>query len=82
MSNSIQNSPVWHPYTQMKNAEVIPIVRGEGAYLYDANGEQYIDAVASWWTNLHGHAHPVIANAIAEQAKNREYGCCSASRGL
>ena len=73
MSNSIQNSPVWHPYTQMKNAEVIPIVRGEGAYLYDANGEQYIDAVASWWTNLHGHAHPVIANAIAEQAKKLEH---------
>lgn len=69
----IQNSPVWHPYTQMKNAEVIPIVRGEGTYLYDENGEQYIDAVASWWTNLHGHAHPVIANAIAEQAKKLEH---------
>jgi adenosylmethionine-8-amino-7-oxononanoate aminotransferase len=69
----IQNSTVWHPYTQMKNAEVIPIVRGEGAYLYDENGEQYIDAVASWWTNLHGHAHPVIANAIAEQAKKLEH---------
>jgi len=64
---------VWHPYTQMKNAELIPIVRGEGAYLYDENGEQYIDAVASWWTNLHGHAHPVIANAIAEQAKKLEH---------
>ena len=73
MSNSIQNSPVWHPYTQMKNAEVIPIVRGEGTYLYDDNGEQYIDAVASWWTNIHGHSHPVIANAIAEQAKKLEH---------
>ncbi len=68
-----KNSPVWHPYTQMKNAEIIPIVRGEGTYLYDENGEQYIDAVASWWTNLHGHAHPVIANAIAEQAKKLEH---------
>ena len=73
MSNPIQNSPVWHPYTQMKNADIIPITRGQGAYLYDEKGEQYIDAVASWWTNIHGHSHPHIANAIAEQAKKLEH---------
>ena len=73
MTDSIQNSPVWHPYTQMKNAEVIPIVRGEGTYLYDEKGVQYIDAVASWWTNIHGHSHPTIANAIAEQVKKLEH---------
>jgi len=71
--SEIRNSPVWHPYTQMKDTELIPIVRGEGAYLYDENGEQYIDAVSSWWTNIHGHAHPYIANAIAEQAKKLEH---------
>lgn len=65
-------SPVWHPYTQMQDADIIPITRGEGAYLYDDKGNQYIDAVASWWTNIHGHAHPHIANAIAEQAKKLE----------
>ncbi|MCX6199427.1 MAG: adenosylmethionine--8-amino-7-oxononanoate transaminase [Bacteroidetes bacterium] len=65
-------SPVWHPYTQMQDAGIIPITRGEGTYLYDDKGNQYIDAVASWWTNIHGHAHPYIANAIAEQAKKLE----------
>ncbi|MDQ6479454.1 adenosylmethionine--8-amino-7-oxononanoate transaminase [Dyadobacter sp. LHD-138] len=58
----------WHPYTQMKTAnEIIPIVRGEGAYLYDANGKRYIDAVSSWWVTLHGHAHPHIAKRVSEQ---------------
>ena len=68
-----RNSPVWHPYTQMKDAEIIPIVRGEGTYLYDERGEKYIDAVASWWTNIHGHSHPYIAEAIAAQAKKLEH---------
>ena len=58
----------WHPYTQMKGAEsIVPIIKGEGAYLYDANGKQYIDAVSSWWVTLHGHAHPYIAKKVSEQ---------------
>ena len=69
----IQNSAVWHPYTQMQDAEIISIARGEATYLHDEKGEQYIDAVSSWWTNIHGHAHPHIANAIAEQAKKLEH---------
>ncbi len=67
------HSPVWHPYTQMQGADIIPIVRGEGAYLYDEQGHQYIDAVASWWTNIHGHAHPHIVSAIAAQAARLEH---------
>ncbi|WP_293917342.1 MULTISPECIES: adenosylmethionine--8-amino-7-oxononanoate transaminase [unclassified Sphingobacterium] len=58
----------WHPYTQMKGVEdAIPIVRGNGAYLYDDKGNRYIDAVSSWWVTLHGHAHPYIAECVAEQ---------------
>ncbi len=74
LQSSIVNiqSAVWHPYTQMQGADIIPITRGEGTYLYDDKGNQYIDAVASWWTNIHGHAHPHIANAIAAQAKKLE----------
>lgn len=64
---------IWHPYTQEKTAdENIIMVRGEGAYLYDEDGNKYIDACASWWTNIHGHAHPHIAHKIAEQAKQLE----------
>lgn len=72
MSFYNSNSPVWHPYTQMHNTEIIPIVSGKGAYVYDEQGNRYIDAVASWWTNLHGHAHPHIARAIADQANKLE----------
>jgi len=65
---------IWHPYTQMKTAlPPIPIVRGEGACLYDENGKCYIDAVSSWWVNIHGHAHPYIAKKVAEQLNKLEH---------
>lgn len=65
---------IWHPYTQMKTALLpVPIVRGEGACLYDENGKKYIDGVSSWWVNIHGHAHPYIAEKVAEQLKKLEH---------
>jgi adenosylmethionine-8-amino-7-oxononanoate aminotransferase len=65
---------IWHPYTQMKTAQPpIPIVRGEGAYLYAEDGKRYIDAVSSWWVNIHGHAHPYIAKKVAEQLLQLEH---------
>jgi adenosylmethionine-8-amino-7-oxononanoate aminotransferase len=64
---------VWHPCTQMREHDdrlpLIPIVRGEGAWLVDADGNRYLDGVSSWWSNLFGHANPRIATAIAAQAK-------------
>jgi len=65
---------IWHPYTQMQTAlPPVPIVSGEGACLYDENGKVYIDAVSSWWVNIHGHANPYIAEKIAEQLKKLEH---------
>ena len=65
---------IWHPYTQMKTAlPPVPIVRGEGACLYDENGKRYIDAVSSWWVNIHGHANPYIAQKVAEQLNKLEH---------
>ncbi|MBC7915950.1 MAG: adenosylmethionine--8-amino-7-oxononanoate transaminase [Pyrinomonadaceae bacterium] len=65
---------IWHPYTQMKTApDPIPIVKGEGVYLIDEQGNKYIDAVSSWWVNLHGHAHPHIAKKVAEQLGTLEH---------
>ena len=65
---------IWHPFTQMKTAAApIAIVKGEGARLYDEAGNVYIDAIASWWTNLHGHAHPHIAAALRNQAETLEH---------
>ncbi len=64
---------IWHPFTPLKSSpEPIPIVKGEGALLIDEVGNQYIDAVSSWWVNLHGHAHPYIAEKIYRQALTLE----------
>lgn len=64
---------IWHPFTQQKNMlPPIPIVRGEGSLLYDDKGNNYIDAISSWWVNLHGHAHPSIAEKIYKQALQLE----------
>jgi adenosylmethionine-8-amino-7-oxononanoate aminotransferase len=62
-------SPIWHPFTQHGLGEPIPLVtRAEGAALYTAEGRRIIDAISSWWVTTHGHAHPRIMAAIAEQA--------------
>ncbi len=61
---------LWHPFTQMKEwMEEIPVIveRGEGSYLIDTEGNQYIDGVASMWTNIHGHNRKEINNAITAQ---------------
>lgn len=65
---------IWHPFTQAQTvAPPIAIARGEGAYLYDTQGKAYCDLISSWWVNLHGHAHPAIAEAIAQQARTLEH---------
>lgn len=65
---------IWHPYTQMQTAAApIPIVRGEGVYLIAEDGTRYIDAVSSWWVNIHGHAHPYIAGKVTEQLRTLEH---------
>lgn len=61
---------VWHPCTQMKHHEslpMIPIVSGRGVWLFDADGNRYLDAVSSWWVNLFGHANPRINAALKDQ---------------
>src|SRR5579871_5099638 len=65
---------IWHPFTQEAlDSAPIRIERGEGAYLYTSDGRQILDAISSWWVNLHGHSHPAIAAAIAEQARKLEH---------
>jgi adenosylmethionine-8-amino-7-oxononanoate aminotransferase len=65
---------VWHPYTPMKIwPEAIAIIRGEGVYLYDEDGKKFIDAISSWWVNLHGHSHPYIAQKVSEQLLSLEH---------
>ncbi|MCZ6605492.1 MAG: aminotransferase class III-fold pyridoxal phosphate-dependent enzyme, partial [Alphaproteobacteria bacterium] len=64
---------VWHPFTQARTDDAaIPIARGEGASLIAEDGRVFLDLISSWWVNLHGHGHPKIAAAVAEQAKTLE----------
>jgi len=67
---------VWHPCTQMKQHELfplIPISRGDGVWLTDADGKRYLDAVSSWWVNLFGHNNPRIKDAIKQQLDTLEH---------
>lgn len=65
---------VWHPSTQhMRDRHPLGIVRGEGAYIVDESGRRILDAISSWWVTLHGHSHPKIAKAIADQAAKLEH---------
>ena len=62
-------SPVWHPFTQHGLGEPIPkIATASGAVLTTVDGREVIDAISSWWVTTHGHNHPRISAAIAEQA--------------
>jgi adenosylmethionine-8-amino-7-oxononanoate aminotransferase len=74
---------VWHPYTQMKTSpSPLPIVRGEGVYLYTEEGKRLLDGISSWWVNIHGHSHPRLNRALSEQAQQLEHvlfaGCTHA----
>jgi adenosylmethionine-8-amino-7-oxononanoate aminotransferase len=53
--------------------DAIGIVRGEGAYLIAENGDRYLDAISSWWVNLHGHSNPHIAARVSEQLTTLEH---------
>lgn len=66
----MKTSPVWHPFTQHGLGEPIPLVeRASGAILYTSDGRRIIDGISSWWVTTHGHCHPRIMTAIAEQSQ-------------
>ena len=65
---------IWHPFTPLVNAfGHIPIKSGKRARLFTHGGKTIIDAVSSWWVNIHGHANEHIANAIHKQALELEH---------
>src|SRR5690606_29815987 len=64
---------IWYPFTQMKTAKApIHIESAKDALLFSKDGKEYIDAISSWWVNIHGHANPIIAKAISDQANKLE----------
>lgn len=65
---------IWHPFTPLTTGLApIMITQAEGVYLHTADGRKILDAISSWWVNLHGHSNPHIAKAIATQAASLEH---------
>jgi len=72
---------LWHPCTQMRDHDadaerrvpLVPVARGEGAWLIAHDGRRYLDAISSWWTNLFGHADARIAGAVKDQLDRLEH---------
>src|SRR5947208_16789455 len=65
---------IWHPFTHSRlDLPPLQVERAEGVYLHTRDGRKILDAVSSWWVNLHGHANPRIVAAIAEQARKMEH---------
>jgi adenosylmethionine-8-amino-7-oxononanoate aminotransferase len=70
------NAPlrIWHPFTQeSSDPPPIRVSHAQGAYLYAEDGRRLIDGISSWWVNIHGHCHPAIVSAIAEQAQKLDH---------
>lgn len=71
---NLDKKNIWHPFTSLADGESpIYIEKAEGVYLYTDEGRKIIDAISSWWVNLHGHSNTKIAEAIATQAQNLEH---------
>ena len=64
----------WHPYTQMQTAgPPLAIIKGDGVWLTAEDGSKYLDAISSWWVNLHGHNHPYLMDAIRKQTEKLDH---------
>ena len=71
MSNPLR---IWHPFSQEAlDPPPIRIAKAEGVYLYTDDGRRLIDGISSWWVNLHGHCHPAIMAAIAQQTRKLDH---------
>lgn len=69
---------VWHPCSQMQHYQhgalpLLPVVRGEGAWLILDDGQRLLDGISSWWVNLFGHCHPKINAALIDQLGQLEH---------
>ena len=67
---------IWHPFTQMKEHESDPpvlVTAAEGCFLHLEGGRRVLDGISSWWTNIHGHAHPRLIEALGRQGAQLDH---------
>ena len=73
---SIDLKHIWHPCTQMKDHETLPLIpikSAKGVWLEDFDGNRYIDGISSWWVNLFGHSNEYITKKLSKQANELEH---------
>jgi len=66
----IDKDHIWHPFTQMQewmSDDIIIVTHGRGNYIYDMDGNRYLDGVSSIWCNLFGHCNRKINTALKKQ---------------
>lgn len=64
---------VWHPYTRHFDSPKFPIItQAKGSYLLLESGEKILDAISSWWVNIHGHSHPYLLAKMQEAAQEMQ----------
>lgn len=68
----IDRDNIWHPFSPLAGNNPLFIKKAKGAYLYTSDGRKILDAISSWWVNIHGHANKRIAKAISKQSKKLE----------
>lgn len=68
----VDQSNIWHPFSPLAGNQPIAIKKAKGVYLHTHDGRKIIDAISSWWVNIHGHSHPKINKAISRQASKVE----------
>lgn len=65
---------IWHPYTQHRTErDPVVVTSGKGTSLFDEEGNEILDLISSWWTSIHGHAHPALVETLASQAAQLEH---------
>lgn len=73
LDKNIDHKHIWHPFDAIDTPENLFITHAQGIYLHTDDGRKIIDAIGSWWVNLHGHCHPTLVAALKEQANQLEH---------
>ena len=65
---------LWHPLTQHKlHPDHIAITKAKGALIFDDQGNEYIDGIASWYTCMYGHCNEYITSSVAKQMQQLDH---------
>lgn len=65
---------IWRPYSVQKTDRILTVaVRAEKEFIYDENGNEYIDAISTWWTSIHGHGRKEIYLPVTEALKELDH---------